>query len=85
MTTSLHWITSGLRQSAAMVWMTWWPLIFGFTVSGLVQSFLPRDGLRHQLGEDTPSSAAKASLLGAISSSCSYAASAMARRQPFTN
>jgi uncharacterized membrane protein YraQ (UPF0718 family)/YHS domain-containing protein len=79
MTTSLHWITSGLRQSAAMVWMTWWPLIFGFTVSGLVQSFLPRDGLRHQLGEDTPSSAAKASLLGAISSSCSYAASAMAR------
>lgn len=54
-------------------------MIFGFTVSGLVQSFLPRDGLRHQLGEDTPSGAPKASQLGAISSSCSYAASAMAR------
>jgi YHS domain-containing protein/uncharacterized membrane protein YraQ (UPF0718 family) len=79
MTAALHWISSGLKESAAMVWMTWWPLVFGFTLSGLVQSFLPRDGLRHQLGADTPTSAAKASLLGAISSSCSYAASAMAR------
>ena len=62
-----------------MVWMTWWPLVFGFTLSGLVQSFLPRDGLRRQLGADTPITAARASLLGAVSSSCSYAASAMAR------
>jgi uncharacterized membrane protein YraQ (UPF0718 family) len=62
-----------------MLWITWWPLVLGFTLSGLVQSLLPRDGLRHQLGTTTPPSVAKSSLLGVISSSCSYAASAMAR------
>jgi hypothetical protein len=40
----LHWIYTGLRERAAMVWMTWWPLVLGFTLSGFVQSFLPRDG-----------------------------------------
>jgi hypothetical protein len=79
MSQGLHWIWLGLKESGAMLWMTWWPLIFGFTLSGLVQSFLPRDGLRHQLGATTPATVAKASILGMISSSCSYAASAMAR------
>lgn len=74
-----HWFYVGLKEAGAMVWMTWWPLVFGFTLSGLVQSFLPRDGLRHQLGTTNATSATKASLLGIISSSCSYAASAMAR------
>jgi uncharacterized membrane protein YraQ (UPF0718 family) len=62
-----------------MLWITWWPLILGFTLSGLVQSLLPRDALRAQLGETTARSVAKSSVLGVISSSCSYAASAMAR------
>ena len=62
-----------------MVWMTWWPLVLGFTLSGAVQSFLPRDGLRAQLGTTTPRTVATSSILGVISSSCSYAASAMAR------
>ncbi len=74
-----RWLGVGLRESAAMIWMTFWPLVLGFTLSGMVQSFLPRDGLRAQLGRTTPSSVAKASLLGVVSSSCSYAASAMAR------
>src|ERR1035437_703170 len=75
----LHWIYTGLRESAAMVWMTWWPLVLGFTLSGFVQSFLPRDALRERLGSTSPRSVATASLLGTISSSCSYAASAMSR------
>jgi uncharacterized protein len=74
-----HWMYVGLKEAGAMVWMTWWPLVFGFTLSGLVQSFLPRDGLRRQLGATNATSVSKASLLGVISSSCSYAASAMAR------
>ena len=74
-----HWLWAGLREAAAMVWMTWWPLVLGFTLSGAVQSFLPRDGLRAQLGTTTPRTVATASILGVISSSCSYAASAMAR------
>jgi uncharacterized membrane protein YraQ (UPF0718 family)/YHS domain-containing protein len=75
----LHWTASGLKESAAMLWMTWWPLVFGFTLSGLVQSFLPRNALRAQLGETSPATLARASILGVISSSCSYAASAMSR------
>ncbi len=62
-----------------MVWMTWWPLVLGFSLSGLVQSVLPRDGLRSRLGTTSAGSVAQSSLLGVISSSCSYAASAMAR------
>ena len=52
----LHWIYTGLRESAAMVWMTWWPLVLGFTLSGFVQSFLPRDALRERLGSTSPRS-----------------------------
>jgi len=76
---TLDWIGAGLRESLAMLWMTWWPIVFGFTLSGAVQSFLPRDGLRSKLGTTTPGSSSRAALLGVISSSCSYAASAMSR------
>ena len=69
----------GLRETAAMIWMTWWPLVLGFTLSGLVQSMVPRRGLRRSLGRDSLAAALRASGLGIISSSCSYAASAMAR------
>ena len=75
----LHWLGAGLKEAGAMLWMTWWPLVLGFTLSGLVQSTLPRDGLRAKLGTNNVTSVARASLLGVISSSCSYAASAMAR------
>lgn len=74
-----HFLSSGLRESAVMVWMTFWPLVLGFSISGVVQSFVARDGLRATLGRDSLTSVARASVLGMISSSCSYAASAMAR------
>ena len=44
-----------------MVWLTWWPLVLGFSLSGLVQSGVAREGLRRELGRDTVSSLAKAS------------------------
>jgi uncharacterized membrane protein YraQ (UPF0718 family)/YHS domain-containing protein len=75
----VHWFAVGLKESAAMVWLTFWPLVLGFSLSGLVQSVIPRDALRTQLGTTSPRSVAKASLLGMLSSSCSYAASALAR------
>ncbi len=62
-----------------MVWLTFWPLVLGFSLSGAVQGMLGRDALRARLGATTPASVARASVLGTISSSCSYAASAMAR------
>src|ERR1700684_969491 len=75
----VHWFAIGFKEALAMIWLTWWPLVLGFTLSGLVQSIIPRDALRAQLGSTTPASVAKASLLGILSSSCSYAASAMSR------
>jgi hypothetical protein len=77
--TFLHGVGDGRREALAMLWITWWPLVLGFTLSGFVQSLLPRDGLRAQLGTTNATSVAKASMLGVISSSCSYAASAMSR------
>jgi uncharacterized membrane protein YraQ (UPF0718 family) len=77
--TFFHGLGDGLKEALAMLWITWWPLILGFTLSGFVQSLLPRDALRAQLGATNARSVAKSSLLGVISSSCSYAASAMAR------
>jgi uncharacterized membrane protein YraQ (UPF0718 family) len=77
--TFFHGVGDGLREALAMLWITWWPLVLGFTLSGFVQSLLPRDALRAQLGSTNATSVAKASILGVISSSCSYAASAMSR------
>lgn len=74
-----RWVGVGLRESLAMVWLTWWPLVLGFTVAGLVQSAVARETLSRTLGRDNATSLARASLLGAMSSSCSYAASAMSR------
>jgi YHS domain-containing protein/uncharacterized membrane protein YraQ (UPF0718 family) len=75
----VHWVWLGCNEALAMIWMTWWPLVLGFTLSGLIQSLLPRDSLRASLGTTTPASVARASVLGVISSSCSYAASAVSR------
>jgi hypothetical protein len=77
--TFFHGVGNGLREALVMLWLTWWPLVLGFTLSGFVQSLLPRDGLRARLGTTNAKSVAEASVLGVISSSCSYAASAMAR------
>ena len=77
--TALHWLGTGFKESLAMVWMTWWPLVLGFTLAGVVQGMLPRAALRRELGTNSAGSHTKASLLGMLSSSCSYAASAMSR------
>jgi uncharacterized membrane protein YraQ (UPF0718 family) len=78
-TNVLSWLGSGFKEALAMVWMTWWPLVLGFTLAGFVQGALPRDALRRRLGVDSFRSHATATLLGTLSSSCSYAASAMSR------
>jgi uncharacterized membrane protein YraQ (UPF0718 family)/YHS domain-containing protein len=75
----LHGIGSSLREAFFMFWDTLWALILGFGLSGAVQAFVPRDTLRAKLGDHRPAAVARASVIGAISSSCSYAASAMAK------
>ena len=72
-------IGRSLREAFSMVWDTLWALVLGFTLSGAVQAFVSRDEMRRRLGDHRPASVARASIYGMVSSSCSYAASAMAK------
>ncbi|TMD09491.1 MAG: YHS domain-containing protein [Chloroflexi bacterium] len=72
-------ITESLRMAFFMFWDTLWPLIFGFGLSGAVQAFVSRSEMQRVMGDRRPKTIAVASILGAVSSSCSYAASAMAK------
>jgi uncharacterized protein len=62
-----------------MFWETLWPIVLGFGLSGAVQAFVTREEMQRTLGNHRPAAVARASGLGMISSSCSYAASAMAK------
>ena len=75
----LEAIGSSLRMAFFMFWDTLWPLLFGFGLSGVVQAFVSRSEMQRVMGDHRPRSLAIASGLGAASSSCSYAATAMAK------
>src|SRR3954454_1975020 len=62
-----------------MLWETLWALVLGFALSGAVQAFVSRAQMQRVLGDHRPRTIAKAGFLGAVSSSCSYAASALAK------
>ncbi|HXZ62330.1 MAG TPA: permease [Acidimicrobiales bacterium] len=68
-----------LREAFFMFWETLWPLILGFGLAGAVQSFVSRESMQRRLGDHGPAAVARASGYGMASSSCSYAASAMAK------
>ena len=62
-----------------MLWEVLWPLALGFILSAIVQTLVSRKAVARTLGSDSPRSLAIAMALGAASSSCSYAAVAIAR------
>lgn len=68
-----------LSMAFAMGWEILWPLILGFTLSGIVQAVVSHSEMSRLLPDDRPRSIAIALGLGAASSSCSYAAVALAR------
>lgn len=72
-------ITSGLAEGWWMFFHTFWALVLGFTLSGIVQAFITRQAMENTLGKRDAKTITKASFLGVISSSCSYAASALGR------
>lgn len=72
-------ILHALKTSLAMGWEILWPLILGFGLSGAIQAVVSHRQMSRLLPDDSPKTLTKASLLGAASSSCSYAAVAMAR------
>ena len=75
----MHAISDALRFAFGMTWEILWALILGFALSGAVQAVVSKQEMRRLLPDDSPSSLTRATLLGAASSSCSYAAVALAR------
>jgi uncharacterized protein len=65
--------------AGSMTWEITWSLILGFTLSAIVQAVVRRETITRRLGSDRPATLALATALGAASSSCSYAAVALAR------
>ena len=72
-------VLRALGMGLAMGWEILWPLILGFALSGVVQAAVSHQQMSQLLPDDRPRSIATALALGAASSSCSYAAVALAR------
>ena len=72
-------VIRALEMALAMGWEILWPLILGFALSAVVQAAVSHQQMSWLLPDDRPRSIATALALGAASSSCSYAAVALAR------
>ncbi len=72
-------IADALQFAFGMTWEILWALILGFALSGAVQAVVSKQQMRRLLPDDSPRTLAVAAGLGAASSSCSYAAVALAR------
>ena len=72
-------VVHALSLTGSMAWAILWALIFGFALSSVVQAVVRRDTITSMLGDDRPRTLAVATGLGMASSSCSYAAVALAR------
>ena len=68
-----------ITMAISMGWEILWPLILGFALSAVVQAVVSHKEMARLLPDDSPRSIAKAMVLGAASSSCSYAAAALTR------
>ena len=74
-------VLRALSTAVAMGWEILWPLILGFALSAAVQAVVSKQQMSQLLPDDQPRSIGTALALGAASSSCSYAAVALARSQ----
>jgi uncharacterized membrane protein YraQ (UPF0718 family) len=77
--TVLGVIGRALALAGSMTWEILWALILGFALSAMIQAVVRRSTIVGLLGDDRPRTLAVAAGLGAASSSCSYAAVALAR------
>src|SRR3989442_14094058 len=75
----LSTIGDGLEQSFLMAYEVWWALVLGFAISAIVQAWVPRERIEASLAGSGVAPVGKATALGAASSSCSYAAIAIAK------
>jgi uncharacterized membrane protein YraQ (UPF0718 family)/YHS domain-containing protein len=75
----LSLLLEGLSNAAMMAWQIWWALVLGFAISAMVQSWAPRERIEALLSGQGIAPIARATGFGAASSSCSYAAIAIAK------
>src|SRR5437879_7762324 len=75
----LSTIGEGFKQSFLMAYQVWWALVLGFAISAIVQAWVPRQRIERTLAGQGFRPIAWATGLGAASSSCSYAAIAIAK------
>ncbi|MDX6616087.1 MAG: uncharacterized protein QOD60_1178 [Solirubrobacterales bacterium] len=69
----------GLANAGLMAWEVWWALVLGFAISAIIQAWIPRERIETALAGDGLGPISRATGFGAVSSSCSYAAIAIAR------
>jgi hypothetical protein len=79
MTDVIDKLGDGLWNAFLMAWEVWWALVLGFFISAVVQAWVPRQRVESALAGEGFGPIAKATGLGAASSSCSYAAIAIAK------
>ncbi|MGW4817421.1 permease [Streptomyces sp. NPDC004227] len=75
----MHAVLHALSITGSMTWEITWALILGFALSAVVQAVVRKSTVVALLGDDRPRTLAAAAGLGVASSSCSYAAVALAR------
>jgi uncharacterized membrane protein YraQ (UPF0718 family) len=79
MSTVLNTIGDGLWNAFLMAYEVWWALVLGFTISAIVQAWVPRERIERGLSGSGVRPVSIATGLGAASSSCSYAAIAIGK------
>jgi uncharacterized membrane protein YraQ (UPF0718 family) len=75
----VHGLLHALGVAGSMTWQVTWSLVLGFTLSAVIEALVRKSTIARLLPDDRPKSLATATALGAASSSCSYAAVALAR------
>jgi uncharacterized protein len=75
----LSTIGAGLWQAFLMAYEVWWALVLGFAISAVVQAWVPRQRIEASMAGGGLGPVGRATALGAASSSCSYAAIAIAK------
>ena len=75
----IHHILDALHMTGIMAWEMLWALCLGFLISGIIEAVVSKEQLSRLLPDSSPKTIVIASGLGAASSSCSYAATALAR------
>ncbi|MEJ2540213.1 MAG: permease [Gemmatimonadota bacterium] len=79
MENALGILAEGSRTALGFFWKSGWAFVLGYSISAMIQAFVPKARLTRRMGDPGPGSVGLATLFGAVSSSCSFAALSAAR------